>query len=66
MEPGFVQGNKEFFFNRRKSRRWFAHEKDSVKLTHEKWAPATCAAWHCPRCRKVILEYQSCPRCFDK
>lgn len=28
------------------------------------WADSS--AWHCPRCRKILLEYGSDPRYFEK
>ena len=59
MEYGFVQSSKEIIFSDDKRKSPFVGPRDGdIRLTSGFWAPATCKAWHCPECRKVIIEYE--------
>ena len=58
IEYGFVQSNKEIIYtNSEKNSPLVWARKGDVRLTPGFWGPATCSAWHCPGCRKVIIEY---------
>ena len=63
MELGFVQSAKEIFYTEH-PRKWFflvsprlAPKGEDIKLTTNSVSPATCDAWHCPKCRTVTIEY---------
>ena len=53
MISGFVQGGREVFFTEQKHK-WIFAATDKDVLT----AP-TCVAYHCPTCKKVLIDYAS-------
>ena len=58
MIPGFVQARGEVFFTEKPHKLLFdAKGADIVLTRHNNTAP-TCTAWHCPICKKVVIEYE--------
>ena len=33
------------------------NKKDEIMLSSHNWSKPTCMAYHCPACRKVIIDY---------
>lgn len=61
MESGVVQSARHIFFTTKAHKVRFcpdtACEKEVVLSSHN-WTRPTCAAWHCPMCKKVVLDYE--------
>lgn len=61
MESGVVQSARHIFFTTKAHKVWFypdtACEKEVV-LSFHNWTRPTCAAWNCPMCKKVVLDYE--------
>ena len=57
MTEGFIQARGEVYFTEAPHKLLFgASGKDVVLTRHNRTAP-TCAAWHCPACKKVLIDY---------
>lgn len=57
MIPGFIQARSEIYFTQSPHKLLFAAKGNDVVLTkHNNMAP-TAVAWHCPTCKKVVVEY---------
>lgn len=57
---GAVQSQREIFFTTRADRTWLISalaKKDEIVLSSHNWSKPTCIAYHCPVCRKVIIDY---------
>lgn len=54
---GFVQARGEIFFTEKPHRLLFSSKGAEVTLTKNNMTAPTCTAYHCPHCRKVILDY---------
>ena len=57
MIKGYVQSAREIFFTEYPHRVLFSPKNDEVSLSEKNNTAPTCPAWHCPMCRKVIIEY---------
>ena len=57
MTPGFVQARAEVYFTEKPHKLMFAAKGNDIVLTQHKNTAPTCTAWHCPACRKVVVEY---------
>ena len=57
MTPGFVQARAEVYFTEKPHKLFFAAKGNDVVLTQHNNTAPTCTAWHCPICRKVVIEY---------
>ena len=59
MEPGYIKSNKHIIFTCNDSGLPIPiSKKDDIKLTANMISPATCYAWNCRTCQKIIIEYQ--------
>ena len=64
MQSGVVQSARQIFFTENPHRFWFfpdAAGKDEVMLSTHNWTRPTCTAYHCLKCRKVVIDYDSQP-----
>ncbi|WP_371126179.1 PF20097 family protein [Succiniclasticum ruminis] len=59
MISGFVQGGREVFFTEQKHKWIFAATDKDVLLTRHNLTAPTCKAYHCPTCKKVLIDYAS-------
>jgi len=59
MISGFVQGAREVFFTEEKHKWLFSTTGKDVLLTYNNLTAPTCVAYHCPVCKKVIMDYDS-------
>ena len=58
MEAGFVQSKSEIIYSAREKLLAIPiRKKGDIRLTTNPIAPATCQAWHCGACRRIILDY---------
>lgn len=57
MQPGVIQSSRWIYFTS-KPNRWFSRVKseDTCLSTNNAVIP-TCVAYHCPKCKKVIVDY---------
>lgn len=63
MISGVVQGGRGFFFATEPHSVWMwpNKSKGEVMLSSENWYVPTCTAYHCPKCKKVVLDYVKKP-----
>ena len=57
---GSVQSQREIFFTTKPDQHWLIpsiNKKDEIMLSSHNWSKPTCMAYHCPACRKVIIDY---------
>ena len=57
MIPGFIQARSEVYFTQSRHKLLFAAKGNDVVLTHHNNTAPTAVAWHCPTCKKVVVEY---------
>lgn len=59
MEKGFLQSSRAVIFGPeiRESALW-PPKKGEVKLTKGFWSMPSAAAWHCSKCKRVVVEYE--------
>jgi hypothetical protein len=58
MTRGFVQSARTIFFTEHPHKVLFAPKRDETTLSTKNNTSPTCTAYHCPRCRKVIIDYR--------
>lgn len=63
MINGVVQGGRAFFFATERHTFWMWPNtaKGEVMLSSENGFVPTCTAYHCPGCKKVVLDYARKP-----
>lgn len=62
MASGVVQSARCIFFTTRAHKNWFIPDvaaENEVMLSSRNWTRPTCPAWHCPACKKVVLDYEN-------
>lgn len=63
MINGVVQSARQIFFTTKAHKFWFApdaNRNDEVLLCPDTWiAPTSCTAYHCPDCKKVVIDYSA-------
>lgn len=60
MTSGAVQSGRVFFFATEPHNVWLwpnAAKGDFI-LSSDNWTIPTCVAYHCPECKKVVLDYE--------
>lgn len=57
MEEGYLQSMKEVIYAKKPHKILSIPRKDDIRLTTNAIAPATCDAWRCASCRKVMIHY---------
>lgn len=60
MDWGFVQSRRMIIYTDKEKHdglSFLVPGKDDIRLTPASSAPPTCAAFHCPACRKVLIDY---------
>jgi len=65
MKTGVVQRARQIFFTIKPHKNWFLPDpacEDEVSLSSHNWTRPTCTAYHCPECRKVVIDYAAEPR----
>jgi hypothetical protein len=58
MIPGFIQARFEVYFTEKPHKMLLGAKGKDVVLTKNNMTAPTCPAYHCPACRKVIVEYE--------
>ena len=57
MLPGFIPARSEVYFTQSPHKLLFAAKGNDVVLTKKNNTSPTAVAWHCPTCKKVVVEY---------
>ena len=60
MESGIVQSGRKIFFTTKEQKNWLAPDiplRDEIVVSSHNWTRPTCAAYHCPACKKVVMDY---------
>ena len=60
MKEGVVQSARSIFFTTKPHKFFFVPDgavTDEVLLSHHNWTRPTCQAYHCARCRKIVIDY---------
>lgn len=63
MVSGAVQSTQKICFTdqvRKNGLDLYTAGKEEVLLSSHNWTRPACPAFHCPDCRKVILDYSDC------
>ena len=58
MISGFVQSGREVFFTEKRHKYWFRADEEEILLTQHNLTGPTGVAYHCPDCKKVIIDYE--------
>ena len=58
MIPGFVQARGEVYFTEKPHKLLFDAKGTDIVLTRHNNTAPTCSAWHCPICKKVVIEHE--------
>ena len=58
MVTGFVQARDQIYFTEKKHKFFFAASADDVILSKKNMTCPTCLAYHCPDCKKVVIDYE--------
>lgn len=62
MTKGFVQSFRRMLFLTEKYDGFLDIKgKDDVEISHNNWSVATCVAYHCGSCKKVVIDYAERP-----
>ncbi|MBQ7922835.1 MAG: hypothetical protein IJ325_09725 [Clostridia bacterium] len=60
MKEGVVQSSRTIFFTP-KAHKFFMSPDDAsgdeITLSQHNWTRPTCKAYHCQKCKKVIIDY---------
>lgn len=62
MIQGVVQSARQIFFTDKPHKMWFVPDmavKDEILLSTHNWTRPTCTAFHCPDCKKIIIDYSA-------
>ncbi|MBQ8623284.1 MAG: hypothetical protein IJ424_02765 [Oscillospiraceae bacterium] len=54
---GYVQGARKIFFTEDIHNFFLAPDFDDLLLSKNNWTKPNCKAYHCPDCKKVIVDY---------
>lgn len=57
MISGVVQARSEVYFTEKPHKMLFSAKGNDVVLTKNNMTAPTCTAYHCPACKKVLVEY---------
>lgn len=60
MTSGVVQSARQIFFTTKAHKNYFVPDVavgDEVLLSSHNWTRPTCKAYHCDKCKKVIIDY---------
>ena len=60
MTSGVVQSARQIFFTTKAHKNWFVPDtagNEEVMLSSHNWTRPTCAAYHCSKCKKVVIDY---------
>ncbi len=57
MIVGVVQSGREIFFTEKEHNFFLAPGTEDVSLSYSNWTKPTCTAYHCPDCKKVVIDY---------
>ncbi len=60
METGVVQSARKIFFTTKAQKNWILPDimwDEETVLSSHNWTNPTCKAYHCPACRKVLIDY---------
>ena len=60
MQEGVVQSGRTIFFTTKQHKFFFAPDiavNNEIALSRHNWTRPTCKAYHCEKCKKVILDY---------
>ena len=60
MEKGVVQSARQIFFTTKAHKFWLASDAacdGEIMLSSHNWTRPTCTAYHCGRCKKVVIDY---------
>ncbi len=57
MKKGYLQSMKEVLYTDTPHRVLPIPRGDDLRLTTNRISPATCGAWRCAGCRKIIIGY---------
>ena len=57
MTVGVVQSAREIFFTTEARQVWFRPRKNDVLLSVDNWTKPSCTAYHCLKCKKVVIDY---------
>jgi hypothetical protein len=58
MITGLIQARGEVYFTEKPHKMLLGAKGKDVVLTKNNMTAPTCPAYHCPACRKVIVEYE--------
>lgn len=59
MKSGVVQSARQIFFTTKPHKNWFIPDttgKEEILLTSHNWTRPTCTAYHCAKCKKVVID----------
>ena len=62
MLRGVVQSARQIYFTNKAHKNWFVPDatgNEEVLLSAHNWTRPTCTAFHCPDCRKVVIDYEA-------
>lgn len=62
MTRGTVQSARQIFFTPKAHRNWFIPDitgNEEICLSSHNWTMPTCIAYHCAKCKKVVIDYSS-------
>lgn len=60
MTSGVVQSARQIFFTTKTHKSYFLPDAavgDEVLLIAHNWTRPTCKAYHCDKCKKIIIDY---------
>ena len=60
MKEGVVQSARTFFFTTEAHTLFFRPDtgNEEITLSKHNWTRPTCKAYHCEKCKKVLLDYE--------
>lgn len=59
MKKGFLQSGKPIVFNLEARTFALLHQREGeAALTKQFWTMPTVPAWHCAKCKRVVVEYE--------
>lgn len=59
MKSGYVQAGQQVFFTEKKHTWSFWLNESDTSLSRNNMLMPTCTAYHCPDCKKVIIDYEA-------
>ena len=61
MQEGVVQSGRTIFFTTEPHKFFFTPDiavGEEIALSKHNWTRPTCKAYHCEKCKKVLLDYE--------